>query len=81
MSENVRHPVGLAALDDRGLALRVEHAFDVRINFDKRWVFGPGCEAPPTRRALPGTPGGDRPGHPGGVPRGTRRRRRSHNLP
>ena len=26
---------------EAGLALRYEHAFDIRINFDKRWVFGP----------------------------------------
>jgi len=24
-----------------GLELRTEHAFDIRINFDKRWTFGP----------------------------------------
>ena len=29
-----------AALE-AGLALRFEHAFDIRINFDKRWIFGP----------------------------------------
>jgi len=29
-----------AALE-AALALRFEHAFDIRINFDKRWVFGP----------------------------------------
>jgi hypothetical protein len=27
--------------DDDALALRYEHAFDIRINFDKRWMFGP----------------------------------------
>jgi len=26
---------------DPALALRYEHAFDIRINFDKRWMFGP----------------------------------------
>lgn len=26
---------------DDALALRYEHAFDIRINFDKRWNFGP----------------------------------------
>ena len=26
---------------EAALALRYEHAFDIRINFDKRWVFGP----------------------------------------
>ena len=28
-------------MDDSGLALRYEHAFDIRINFDKRWMLGP----------------------------------------
>jgi hypothetical protein len=28
-------------LTDDPLALRHEHAFDIRINFDKRWTFGP----------------------------------------
>ena len=28
-------------LDDSALALRHEHAFDIRINFDKRWRLGP----------------------------------------
>jgi len=41
MPEDMRRSVDLATPDDPGLALRVEHAFDVRINFDKRWVFGP----------------------------------------
>lgn len=41
MSEDKTRPVGLAPAEDPGLALRFEHAFDVRINFDKRWVFGP----------------------------------------
>lgn len=41
MPENTSRRVGLAAPDDPGLTLRVEHAFDVRINFDKRWVLGP----------------------------------------
>jgi len=27
--------------DDPALQLRFEHAFDIRINFDKRWMFGP----------------------------------------
>lgn len=27
--------------DEAALALRFEHAFDIRINFDKRWVIGP----------------------------------------
>jgi hypothetical protein len=27
--------------DEAGLALRYAHAFDIRINFDKRWVIGP----------------------------------------
>lgn len=27
--------------DDPALALRYEHAFDIRINFDKRWQLGP----------------------------------------
>ena len=27
--------------DDIALALRYSHAFDVRINFDKRWTWGP----------------------------------------
>ncbi len=26
---------------EAALALRYEHAFDIRINFDKRWMFGP----------------------------------------
>jgi hypothetical protein len=28
-------------VDDSGLALKFEHAFDIRINFDKRWILGP----------------------------------------
>ncbi len=28
-------------MNDDGLGLRYEHAFDIRINFDKRWIFGP----------------------------------------
>jgi hypothetical protein len=28
-------------MQDSPLALRYEHAFDIRINFDKRWMFGP----------------------------------------
>jgi uncharacterized protein DUF3237 len=28
-------------MDDNGLALTYEHAFDIRINFDKRWKWGP----------------------------------------
>jgi hypothetical protein len=28
-------------IDDSALALRYEHAFDIRINFDKRWRLGP----------------------------------------
>lgn len=28
-------------MTDDPLALRYEHAFDIRINFDKRWMFGP----------------------------------------
>jgi len=39
--EDNSRSAGLAASDDPGLALRFEHAFDARINFDKRWVFGP----------------------------------------
>lgn len=27
--------------DDPALALNHSHAFDIRINFDKRWMFGP----------------------------------------
>jgi Protein of unknown function (DUF3237) len=27
--------------DDDALALRWEHAFDIRINFDRRWTLGP----------------------------------------
>lgn len=27
--------------DDPALQLRFEHAFDIRINFDRRWMFGP----------------------------------------
>ncbi len=34
-------PDSAAAALEAGLALRYEHAFDVRMNFDKRWVFGP----------------------------------------
>ena len=41
MPEDMRGSPGLAAPDHPGLALRVEHAFDVRINFDERWVLGP----------------------------------------
>lgn len=29
--------------ESTALALRYEHAFDIRINFDKRWRFGPGA--------------------------------------
>jgi hypothetical protein len=32
---------GEKRLNDDGLALRTRHAFDIRINFDKRWNFGP----------------------------------------
>ena len=28
-------------MDDAGLALHHQHAFDIRINFDKRWTWGP----------------------------------------
>lgn len=28
-------------MNDTGLDLRYEHAFDIRINFDKRWMIGP----------------------------------------
>ena len=28
-------------MDESSLALRHEHAFDIRINFDKRWMLGP----------------------------------------
>jgi len=28
-------------MTDDGLGLKYEHAFDIRINFDKRWMFGP----------------------------------------
>ncbi|HWW65260.1 MAG TPA: DUF3237 domain-containing protein [Sphingomonadaceae bacterium] len=28
-------------MNDAGLELRYEHAFDIRINFDKRWMIGP----------------------------------------
>lgn len=28
-------------MNENGLDLIHEHAFDIRINFDKRWVFGP----------------------------------------
>jgi hypothetical protein len=28
-------------MSDEALALRYEHAFDIRINFDKRWIAGP----------------------------------------
>jgi hypothetical protein len=28
-------------VDESTLALRHEHAFDIRINFDKRWMLGP----------------------------------------
>jgi hypothetical protein len=28
-------------VDESSLALRHEHAFDIRINFDKRWMLGP----------------------------------------
>jgi hypothetical protein len=28
-------------MDDTELALRYEHVFDIRINFDKRWKLGP----------------------------------------
>ena len=31
----------LEAALEAALALRHEHAFDIRINFDKRWLFGP----------------------------------------
>jgi hypothetical protein len=41
MPQDNVHSAGLAAPDEPALALRAEHAFDVRINFDKRWVFGP----------------------------------------
>jgi hypothetical protein len=34
-------PSSAEAALEAGLALRFEHAFDVRINFDKRWIFGP----------------------------------------
>lgn len=27
--------------DDDGLAVKLEHAFDIRINFDRRWQTGP----------------------------------------
>ena len=29
------------ALDEAALDLRFTHAFDIRINFDKRWLIGP----------------------------------------
>ena len=29
------------ALDESALDLRFTHAFDIRINFDKRWLIGP----------------------------------------
>ena len=32
---------GGSSIDDDLLALRTEHAFDIRINFDRRWKFGP----------------------------------------
>jgi hypothetical protein len=41
ISDGVHGQRGLAAIDEPALALHTEHAFDVRINFDKRWVFGP----------------------------------------
>ena len=28
-------------MDESGLDLRFTHAFDIRINFDKRWLIGP----------------------------------------
>ena len=31
----------MSTTDESGLALRYEHAFDIRINFDKRWMLGP----------------------------------------
>ena len=37
-------------MEDPSLALRTEHAFDIRINFDKRWMWGP-------------LPGGDQQGY------------------
>ena len=30
-----------SALDESALDLRFTHAFDIRINFDKRWLIGP----------------------------------------
>jgi hypothetical protein len=33
--------VSAAALDESALDLRFTHAFDIRINFDKRWLIGP----------------------------------------
>jgi len=32
---------GRPVSDDPALALNYSHAFDIRINFDKRWTFGP----------------------------------------
>jgi hypothetical protein len=33
--------VSAVALDESALDLRFTHAFDIRINFDKRWLIGP----------------------------------------
>lgn len=43
-NEGSRVDGGVAPRDNKGdtaLALRHEHVFDIRINFDKRWMFGP----------------------------------------
>jgi hypothetical protein len=38
---NQRNPEGMDMDGDPALALTYSHAFDIRINFDKRWTFGP----------------------------------------